>query len=185
MIRICFFILVALLNACGGGSTAPEPRALDLGLAAPGAALPAVRIASVRAVAPFESSDMQYRLAYRNAAEIAIFANSRWAASPAELLRKQLLRAANDRPGKCTLEVEIQEFTQVFSAKEASEARIELRAWLGTAGARAAGVATRGWSIVEANAGADAVSGAAAFARAADRAIAELGRWVAAQPECR
>ncbi len=125
---------------------------------------------------------MQYRLAYRNAAELATFANSRWAAPPAELLRKQLLRTAHEKPGKCTLDLEIQEFTQVFSARETSDARIELRGWLGAGGTRAV---SRGWSIVEPNAGADAVSGAAAFARAADRAIGELGGWIAAQPDCR
>jgi cholesterol transport system auxiliary component len=141
-----------------------------------------VRIATVRAVAPFEATDMQYRLAYRNAAEIAVFATSRWAATPAEMFRKQLLRASSEKSGKCSLDIEIQEFTQVFSAKEASEARIELRAWLGVGANR---VATRGWSVVEPNAGADAVSGAAAFAHAADRAIGELGSWVAAQPDCR
>ena len=107
------------------------------------------------------------------------------ASSPAEMFRKQLLRAANEKAGKCALEVEIQEFTQVFSAKETSEARIELRAWLGATGTRVTGVATRGWSVVEPNAGPDAVAGAAAFARAADRAIGELGRWIAAQPDCR
>jgi cholesterol transport system auxiliary component len=169
------------MNGCGGVAGL-EPRTFDLGLAASSTALPAVRIATVRAVTPFEATDMQYRLAYRNAAEIAVFANSRWAASPAELLRKQLLRAASDKPGKCTLDVEIQEFTQVFSAKEASEARIELRAWLGAGGSR--GV-SRGWSVVEPNAGADAVTGAAAFSRAADRAVGELGAWIAAQPDCR
>ena len=185
MLRAVWVLLsISLLNGCGGAAPA-EPGTFDLGLAAPGAALPAVRIASVRAVTPFESTDMQYRLAYRNAAEIAVFASSRWAASPAELLRKQLMRAANDKQGKCALDVEIQEFTQVFSAKETSEARIELRAWLGATGARAAGVATRGWSVVEPNAGPDAVAGAAAFARAADRAIGELGRWIAAQADCR
>lgn len=183
MKRFAALIFVFLLAACGGGSTAPESRTFDLGLAAPGTALPAVRIATVRAVTPFEATDMQYRLAYRNTVEIAAFANSRWAASPAELLRKQLLRAANDKPGKCALDVEIQEFTQVFSAKEASEARIELRAWLGAGGSR--GAVSRGWSVAEPNAGTDAVSGAAAFARAADRAIGELSGWIAAQPDCR
>lgn len=175
-------VLLVLVSGCGGGSSSTEPRTFDLGLAAPSAAFPAVRIASVRAVVPFEATDMQYRLAYRNAAEIATFASSRWAATPAELLRKQLLRAAHDKPGKCTLDIEIQEFTQVFSAKETSEARIELRAWLGTSGARSV---SRGWNVVEPNAGADAVSGAAAFARAADRAVGELGGWIAAQSDCR
>jgi len=125
---------------------------------------------------------MQYRLAYRNAAEIAVFAASRWAATPAEMFRKQLLRAANEKSGRCILDVEIQEFTQVFSAKEASDARIELRAWLAAGPSR---VATRGWSIVEPNAGPDAASGAAALARATDRAIGELGAWIAAQTDCR
>jgi cholesterol transport system auxiliary component len=170
-----------LLAGCGGAA-APEPRTFDLGLAAPGTAFPAVRIATVRAVAPFEATDMQYRLAYRNAAEIAVFATSRWAATPAEMFRKQLLRASGEKSGKCSLDIEIQEFTQVFSAKETSDARIELRAWLVTNSSRAA---TRGWSVVEPNAGPDAISGAAAFARAADHAISELGGWVAAQQECR
>ena len=173
---------IAFLHGCGGGSTAAEPRTFDLGIEAPSARLPAVRIASVRAIAPFEATDMQYRLAYRNAAEIAAFASSRWAAAPAELLRRQLLRAANEQAGTCSLDLEIQEFTQVFSAREASEARIELRAWLrGAAG----GITTRGWNVIEPNAGADAISGAAAFARATDRAIAELGGWVGARSDCR
>jgi len=175
-------VLVLFISGCGGGSTSTEPRTFDLGLAAPSAAFPAVRIASVRAVIPFEATDMQYRLAYRNAAEIAAFTTSRWAAPPAELMRKQLLRTANEKQGKCSLDIEIQEFTQVFSAKDVSEARIELRAWLAIGGTR---TVSRGWSVVEPNAGADAVSGAAAFARAADRAVGELGGWIAAQSDCR
>jgi cholesterol transport system auxiliary component len=175
MKRFACLLLIAI-SGCGG--SAPEPKTFDLGLAPPSAVLPAVRVASVRAVAPFESNDMMYRLAYRDAAEISAFANARWAATPAELLRKQMLRASGDKTGKCILDVEIQEFTQVFSAKEASEARIELRAWL-------RGSASRAWSVAEPNAGADAASGAAAFARAANRAIGELGGWIAAQADCR
>lgn len=180
--RRAVYGLIFLLSACSGTSYV-EPRTFDLGLSAPGAAFPAVRISTVRAVVPFEATDMQYRLAYRNVAEIASFTASRWAAPPAELFRKQLLRTAHEKSGKCVLDVEIQEFTQVFSAKETSDARIELRAWLGASVTRAA--VSRGWSIVEPNAGADAVSGAAAFARATNRAIGELGAWIAAQPDCR
>lgn len=175
-------VLLALIAGCGGGSTGAEPRSFDLGLGAPGAALPPVRIGTVRAVAPFEGNDMQYRLAYRDAAEISAFATSRWAATPAEMLRKQLLRASSDRTGKCVLDVEIHEFTQVFSAKDTSEARVELRAWLrGGASANS----SRGWSVAEPNAGGDAAAGAAAFARAANRAVGELGSWVTAQADCR
>lgn len=172
---------MACLSGCGAGSTAPEARTFDLGLNAPSAKLPALRVASVRAIAPFEGADMHYRLQWRNAAEIAVFAHSRWAATPAELVRKQLLRAANENTGKCGLDLEIHEFTQVFASKDASEARIELRASV----SHVSQASTRGLIVVEPNAGSDAASGAAAFTRAVDRAIAELGRWAAAQPGCR
>lgn len=172
--------LALALAACSGAPTAP--RALDLGIAAAGVPLPGINVGSVRAMAPFDGVDMHYRLAWRNSAELAAYSGSVWAAPPAELVRKQLLRASREGVGKCTLDVEIQEFTQVFASKEASEARVELRAWLA---ARSGRFASRGWSVVEAEAGADAVSGAAAFARAANRAIGELGGWIAAQSDCR
>lgn len=170
--------LLLLLAGCGGGP-APEPRSYDLGLAAPGAKLPGVRVGAVRAVSPFDSTDMQYRLAYRDRAEIAAYANSRWAATPAELMRKQLLRASAEGVAKCALEVEIQEFSQVFAAKDASEARLELHARLAPAGVH------RIIAIVEPNAGPDAPAGAAALSRAADRAVGELDAWVSSQPACR
>ena len=179
--RFAAGLAVALiLAACSGAP--PAPKALDLGIAAPGAPLPGVNIGSVRAVAPFDGVDMYYRLAWRNPTELASFANAVWVAPPAELMRKQLLRASREGFGKCTLDIEIHEFTQVFGSKEASEARVELRAWLA---ARQGRFASRGWSVDEPSAGADAGSGAAAFARAADRAIGELGSWLAAQAECR
>ena len=171
-------LIAAMLLVAGcGGATAPEPRSYDLGLDAPAAKLPPVRIGTVRAGAPFDGTDMQYRLAYRNAAEVAAYAGSRWAATPADLFRKQLQRATPEG-GKCTLAVEIQEFTQVFSAKEASEARVELRASLSTGAARQ-------FSVAESNAGADAVSGAAALARASNRVIGDIAAWTAAQVACR
>ena len=124
---------------------------------------------------------MQYRLAYLNPAEIAAFANSRWAATPAEMLRKQLLRAAGEGSGKCALGIEIQEFSQVFASKAESEARIEMRAAL----SQGASARSRRFTVIEGKAGPDAVSGAAAFARAANSAIGELGAWVAGQADCR
>lgn len=174
------FSLIFVLSACGGSATV-EPRTYDLGLDAPVARLAGVRIGTVRAVAPFEANDMQYRLAYRNAAEVAAYAGSRWAATPAEMFRKQLLRASGDGPAKCVLDIEVQEFSQVFGAKESSDARIELRASL-SSGAKSL---ARHFTVVEGNAGPDAVSGAAAVARASNRTIGDIGGWVAAQPDCR
>ena len=181
MKSVPILFLTLALAACSSAPP-PAPRVLDLGIAAPAATLPGVSIASVRAAAPFDGVEMHYRLAWRNSSELLPFANSLWAAAPPELLRKQLLRASREGVGKCVLEVEIQEFTQVFSAKEASEARIELR---GVLAGKSGRFAARVWSVVEPNAGADAVSGATAFARAADRVVAELGGWITAQSECR
>ena len=175
-------LLLVALAGCGGNPAAPAPRTFDLGFAAPRATLPALRVTSLRAVVPFDGVQMHYRLAWRNPSELADYAHSRWAAPPAELIRKQLLRAVSEGVAKCGLEIELQEFTQVFASKEASEARIELRGTLVGANGR---VSSRGWNIGDADAGADAASGATSFARAADKAVIELAGWISAQPECR
>ena len=175
-------ILISIaLVGCGGNPAAPAPRMFDLGFAAPGAALPALRVASLRAVAPFDGVQMHYRLAWRNPSELADYAHSRWAAPPAELLRKQLLRASGDGVAKCGLEIEIQEFTQVFASRELSEARIELRVALANPSTN---VAARGVTIVEPGAGTDAASGATALARATERVLGDLAAWIRAQPGC-
>jgi ABC-type uncharacterized transport system auxiliary subunit len=182
MIRNALLFLAAfcvLVLAGCSSAPAPEPRTYDLGLEAPANALPAVRVGAVRAVAPFDESDMQYRLAYRSGSEIAPYSGSRWAASPADLFRKQLQRAAKAGEAKCVLSVEIMEFSQVFSSEKESAARIEMRALLSP------GALPKQFAVIEANAGAEAASGAAAFARAANRAVAEIGAWIASQPACR
>jgi cholesterol transport system auxiliary component len=182
--RFCYQTFLAACVALAGCSSSPDasPRSYDFGLAPTAVKLPALRAVSVRAPMPFDGVEMQYRLAYRDTGELASFAHSRWAAPPAELMRKQILRALPAAfSGPCTLDVEIQEFSQVFSAKDASEARIELRALV-------AGSATgdsRGFSISEPGAGATSATGAAAFARAAERALAEISAWVSSQPACR
>ena len=83
--------------------------------------------------------------------------------------------------GKCALELEIQEFTQVFTAKDASEARIEARVSLSTGQVR---LASRGVTAVEPDAGPEASSGATAMARAAERFMQELAGWISRQAAC-
>ena len=172
--------VLILLAGCGGNAADPAPRVFDLGVAAPTAKFISLRVAT-RAVAPFDTTQMYYRLAWRNPAELADYSHSQWAAPPAELLRKQVLRSAGEGIGKCTLEIEVQEFTQVFASKEASEARIEARVSLATGTAR---IASRGLTVVESGAGAEASSGAAAMARAAERLMQEMAGWVSKQAAC-
>lgn len=182
---LAFVATLALLAGCGGASNAPPaPRSFDLGIAPLSSKLPPVHLTTVRATAPFDTTEMLYRLAWRDGAEVAAFAHSRWAAAPPELVRKRLLRAlpATGNP-PCGLALELHEFTQVFSSKEASEARLEMRAQL--VNANGARLASRSLGVTEPNAGADAPSGAAALGRATDRALAELAAWISAQPSCR
>ena len=181
MTRSGGLLLFIALAGCGGNAADVAPRTFDLGFAPPAVKVPALRAASVRAVPPFDDVQMHYRLAWRHASELAEYAQNRWAAPPAELLRKQLLRATGEGVGKCSLEVELQEFTQVFSSKEASEARIEVRASLSNGPAR---IASRGIALTEPGAGAEAASGAVAMARAADRLMQELAAWVSNQAAC-
>ena len=171
-----------LVGLAGCASREAPVRTYDLGVEVPRTQLPPLRAVSVRAPMPYDSVEMYYRLAWRDGAEIAPFASSRWAAPPAELLRRQIVRAlpASASAG-CALDVELQDFSQRFSAPEASEARVELRAALATADRR---VATQSFRIAEGGAGAGAASGAGAFARAAERAVDELSGWIARQPAC-
>lgn len=172
----------ALAAGCGGSSSGEGAlRNYDFGVEMPAARLPAVRIGAVRAAAPFDSPDMHYRLAFRDAAELLAFTQSRWAAAPAELYRKQLLRAADGAAGRCVLEVELQEMTQVFASKEASEALIELRARLADGNGT---LAERSLRVAQPGAGGAAAAGVAAMAKAADRSIGELAAWIGAQPRC-
>ncbi|HEY6821198.1 MAG TPA: ABC-type transport auxiliary lipoprotein family protein [Burkholderiales bacterium] len=180
--RFFFWVGVAIaLAACASRDASPV-RTYDLGVEVPKARLPALRAVTVRAPMPYDSVEMYYRLAWRDAAEIAPFANSRWAAPPAELVRRQIIRALpGSAGGACALDVELQDFSQRFSAPEASEARIELRAALLTPQGR---VAAQSFRIAESGGGANAASGSGAFARAAEHAVDELSGWIAKQPAC-
>ena len=171
----------ATLSACGGARNDAQPHSYDFGIEPPASKLPAVRVGQVRALAPFDSVEMYYRLAFRNPAELLAFAESRWAALPAELYRKRLLRAVSTGAGRCTLEVELHEITQVFGARESSEALLELRARLGDGAGQSA---ERMFRIVQSGAGAGAPAGAAAMAQAADRSIGDLAAWIRTVPGC-
>jgi len=173
-------LALALLAGCAGNAADSAPRTFDLGIAAPAAKFPALRV-SARGFSPFDGVQMYYRLAWRNPSELADYALSHWSAPPAELLRRQVLRSAGEGVGKCTLEVEVQEFTQVFTSKESSEARIEARVSLSNGTVR---IGSRGLSASEPDAGTEAASGAAAMARATERLMQELSGWVSKQQAC-
>jgi len=177
------FALFVLTGCASSSSNDQIIRTFDLGTNAPKSSLPALRSVSVRAPMPYDGVDMLYRLSWKDGAEIAPYGQSRWAAPPAELLRRQLLRALPaSGAAPCALDVELQDFSQVFASKEASEAHLELRALLVAGNTR---VASRSFAVSEPNAGAGASTGAAAFSRASERAVSDLAGWISSQPACK
>jgi cholesterol transport system auxiliary component len=179
-------LAAALLGCASPGGADAMVHVYDLGLApqaVPAEARIAARIAQVRANAPFDGTEMQYRLSYRDSAELLSFSQSRWAAPPAELVRKRLIRSADPAPGNaCSVDIEILEFSQVFSAPNGSEALLEMRVALAGGSAR---LAERSLRIALPQAGATASQGAVAMARAVENGIAQLAAWVGQQPACK
>ncbi len=176
-------LVATLLGACAApGSSEPQVRAFDLGLdLAPARRLDA-RLGQVRGSPPFDGADMHYRLAYRNAAELHSFAQSRWAAAPAELLRKRLVRTLESgAAARCTFDLELNEFTQVFSAGDASDAVVEVRILLANASGRIAEKTVR---VTATGSGGSAQQGVTGMARATDDAIGRIADWINQQTVC-
>jgi len=174
-------VAVGLVGCAGGGAETPDHR-YDLGIEAPAVQMPALEVREVRALRPFDGEGMYYRLAYRDGSELARYAQSRWAAPPAQLVRKQLARAMRPGSPHCVLDVELQEFSQVFSAPNTSAARLELAATLETPDGGSRTLALR---LSEDGGGSSASEGVGAMRRAVSRAVADLAKWVDGVAACR
>ena len=171
------------LAACSPLSLVPRPMAFyDLGLAEPRPLPPAAVPVQVEVKAPswLDSSAMQYRLAWNDPDRRRAYAESRWAAPPAQLLAASLRRALSaegGRSGNCRLRVELDEFVQHFDSEVGSSAQIVLRAEL-LARQGEVPLATRGFAVGEAAASADARGGVAAYRHAMRQLVAELAGWL-------
>ena len=79
----------------------------------------------VRAVTWLDNPGIDYRLTYSTPLRRSQYADSRWAAPPAQLLAQQLRRStglvAVDRmAADCLLRIELREFSQVFTSPQTS-----------------------------------------------------------------
>lgn len=174
-------VVVGLFGCASGGANLPDHR-YDLGIEAPAARMPALDLREVRALRPFDGVGMYYRLVYRDSAELALYTQSRWAAPPAQLLRKQLARAMHSGTPRCTLDIELEEFSQVFSSADSSSARLELSATLETPND---GDRTLALRLSEDGGGSSASQGVSAMRRAVARAVDDLAKWVDGVAACR
>jgi cholesterol transport system auxiliary component len=188
---------LTLALACAGCSFAPAPAPpavqFDFGPVPPGNPTQTLRntlvIYDVSAPAWLDSPLIYYRLAYQDAARPQAYADSRWVASPAELIATRLRGrlAASDKGGvvhpadrmraSYALRVELNEFTQVFDAPGKSRAVVRLRASI--LGSRAL-VAQRSFDVERPVGTPDAEGGVRALIAASDEAVDQLVAWTIA-----
>lgn len=183
-VRILAVLCAGLaLGACGGlPQRRTVPAIYDLGLAESVSPMPAVLPSKIEVRAPswLATAAMQYRLEYRQPAQRQAFAESRWAAPPAEMLERRLLQALSSPSstgGGCRLRLEIDEFSQAFDAPESSAAVISARAELLPSRGEN-GLARMSFEMREPASSADAKGGVTAFRKAGDRLTNEIARWM-------
>lgn len=122
---------------------------------------------------------MQYRLLYADMARRGEYAESRWAAPPAKLLRQAMERMlAPTGVGRCRLRIDLDEFVQVFDSPANSRFVLDGRATL-FAGQNV--LDRRSFNLSEAAPTSDATGGAAAAAAAAKALGDELAPWLGAR----
>lgn len=191
-------LLATVLTACVAAAPAPPATTYDFGLSAPSIAVDAplpgaLAIADVTAPGWLASDGIIYRLAYDNAARPEIYSQSRWAAPPTELLGQRLKqRLAGLVAGGLTdgtsnvaadyvLRVELQEFSQVFDARDRSRAIVRARATL-IDPRRGLLIAQEEFNA-EHPAAPDAAGAAHSLREASDMVLNHLSTWLVGQVE--
>lgn len=167
-----------LLAACMGSLRSSSDVAIyDLGPPAavlPGAATASAGVAvEIRLPGWFDATNMAYRLSYQDSQRLFSYTQARWAGVPATLLQQRLRQrlAVVSGGATCTLRLELDEFSQVFSTSSQSTALIQGEALMLGKGRS---VLARQTVRIEAPAGKDAASGALALSAATDTLANQL-----------
>ncbi|MFZ6675336.1 ABC-type transport auxiliary lipoprotein family protein [Undibacterium sp. Xuan67W] len=198
-LMVCLF----LLQGCA--SPAPVKQAYDFGsipaigstglsaistaaapLTATTTANFAISLADINTPASLDGTAMLYRLEYDNAQQTRPYSQHRWSMPPAQLLAQRLKAriagaggsVVSSRDGVSNLpllQIDLDEFSQVFSSGSASSAQIQLRA---TVIKGRTLLAQRSFSRQIASSSADAPGGAKAMMNASDAVIADLLAWL-------
>lgn len=177
----------ALAAGCAVGEQPPAGKLYDFGVSQSTEPLPAsVAIADAQAPDWLSRPDMLYRLAYRDPRSLEPYAMSRWAGTPASLLTLRLresFRTVPLRRAQCVLQIHLEEFSQVFDARDSSRALLHAQAnLLETTGIGR--TETRTVRLERATPTADAAGAAAAFAALSDELAAAMRAWVAERGYC-
>jgi cholesterol transport system auxiliary component len=190
------------LSGCSVIDKPVRPAVYDFGpgplatLAAAPAGQAAITLAEVESGAALDSTAVLYRLTYTNAQQLLPYAQARWSMAPAQLLRQRLRERIGQQrtvlgpddanlgadQTRLVLRVELEEFSQLFSAPATSTGLVRLRATL--VQSAAGGDRLVGQRMVVAQrpaASADAPGGVRALTEATDAAVDELAQWLSQQ----
>ena len=172
-----------------GQQAAPAP-------VAPAAARAIVLADVVSAGMPDADSGLNYRLAYANAQQVRPYRDARWSQPPAQLLTQALRERLGQGRAVLTeggvgvrladgarpdvLRLQLEEFSQVFDAPQASHALVRLRASLARSTAHGSEqlLAQRLFVVQRPAATPDAAGGARALAEAAGQLADEVAQWL-------
>jgi len=185
------FFTAFLLAGCAIGSKQPI-ETYDFGIAG-SVAPPAgqdVFLAEVRAAEWLSTTDMLYRLEYRNPRILAPYSASRWAGTPAAMLTIRLRQSvgngtsARGRQAKCSLALFLSEFSQVFAVGQDSRAVMHVSATL-TATATAERAQVREFRIERPAPTPNAAGAAAAFSDIATSVAEEINAWITEAGSCK
>jgi cholesterol transport system auxiliary component len=184
-------LVAVLLGGCASATRQPI-ETYDFGVSAssPPPAGQDVFLTEVGSAEWLSTTDMLYRLEYRDPRVLAPYSASRWAGTPAGMLAVRLrqsvgtgLSARRER-AKCTLGLFITEFSQVFSSEHSSSAVMHIRATL-TDTTTAERARVREFRIERPTPTANAAGAAAAFSDIAALLAGELNSWIAESGTCK
>ncbi|MFZ4481175.1 MAG: ABC-type transport auxiliary lipoprotein family protein [Rhodoferax sp.] len=166
-----------------------------LASAAPSTAnrLPALVLDLMETSPALDSTAVLYRLAYVDSQQIHPYALARWSMAPAQLVRQRLRQHLGQRrpllspgdqgeagaPAPVLLQLELEEFSQLFESASKSSGLLRLHATLTRPGPKGAKwLAQRSLSVQREAPSADAAGGVQALTAATDAAALELERWL-------
>jgi cholesterol transport system auxiliary component len=185
-------IATAALLACSTAlPQAPASKTVyDFGPAFVAAANPStssakpIALADVQAISALSGTAMLYRLGYANAQQLLPYTQARWSMPPAQLVQQRLVQELSQTRvvlgsagnGAVQLHIELQEFSHYFDSASSSKALLRLRATL--LDAQGKELAQRSFASEHPATSSDAAGGAAALAKAASSAVAQILAWL-------
>ncbi len=181
----------AVVYDFGPGAT-PRSTAATTATATP--AMPVVLLPEIDAGPALDNTAVLYRLAYADAQQLQPYAQARWSMTPAQLLGQRLRERLAQQatvltPGDSTvglgstaalvLQVELEEFSQVFDAPASSAGLVRMRA---TAVRSVRGIdqllGQRSFQLQRPASSADARGGVHALTQASDAAVEDIAQWL-------